>query len=84
MILKYTYRKILINKRNKVYETFDYTVIYNNKTFDEDRAKQNRWCRRNCKNKYKLTAHGCHFKTRDDAEAFKLKWMSTYPLTYSR
>ena len=84
MILKYTYRKILINKRNKIYETFDYTVIHNSETFDKDKTKLNRWCRKNCKNKYKLNTPGCHFQTRDDAEAFELKWMSTYPLTYSR
>lgn len=74
MILKFTYHQILVNKKTNLYEDFDYCLIYDSKTFDKDKAKLTRWCRKHCKARYKLNAYGCWFQTRDDAEAFKSRW----------
>ena len=49
-------------------------MVYDSKTFDKNKKKLNRWCKKNCEKKYKLNAYGCWFQTREDAELFRSKW----------
>lgn len=74
MICIFRYRKILVDKKNNIYEDFNFCLIYDSKTFDKDKKKLNRWCRKHCEKKYKLNPYGCWFQTREDAKAFELKW----------
>lgn len=70
-IMKFCYHKLSIDKKGNE-EYFDYYVVYTNKF--KAKKKANTWCKKNC-GRYIMRTYGCWFQTREDAEAFKLKWL---------
>jgi len=71
-IMKFCYHKLPIDKKGTE-EDFDYYVVYTNKF--KAKKKADKWCKKNCEKKHVMRKRGCWFQTREDAEAFKTKWL---------
>lgn len=72
VIMKFSYVKLPIDKKGTE-EYFDYYLIYTDDF--KPLKKVERWCKKNCEKKYVMKTHGCWFQTREDAMAFKLRWL---------
>ena len=72
-VMKFTHVKLTIDKKGTE-EEFDFYVVYTDKFESKFKKKAGRWCKKNCEKRYIMRTYGCWFQTREDAEAFKLKW----------
>jgi len=73
-IMTFTYHKLVIDKKGTE-EQFSYYVVYTDRFKAKFKKKATAWCKKNCGKRYIIKAYGCWFQTREDAEAFKLKWL---------
>ena len=71
-IMKFCYHKL---PTDNGIEEFDYYVNYTDKFKTKIKKKADKWCQKNCEKKHIMRKYGCWFQTREDATAFKLKWL---------
>ncbi len=74
MILLFTFLELPIDKKGTK-EKFSFFVVYPDNFEHNSKKKLSRWCKKNCEKRYIIKTTGCWFQTREDAEAFKLKWL---------
>jgi len=73
-VMKFSYHKLPIDKKGTE-EEFDFFVPYTYKFKNQFKKKAGKWCQKNCEKKYVMRTYGCWFQTREDAEAFRSKWL---------